>query len=132
MRTRSSRPMGVLPLVASQRKLTPPGDDSLMSAWMRVLPPLRAKLMRLHEDEMVECAVLGYVKSEASDWRRFWTRRAGGGCHQVCVAPRRCDCALCATRAVERAAEAPRPPAWLLQPHGPPTDATWRAARPQR
>ena len=71
-------------------------EGSTHAAWIHVLRPLEAKLHQLHESDVIEAAVFGYVRSDAEAWRRFWTRRSDA--RSQCVAPRECHCALCSAR----------------------------------
>ena len=53
----------------------PHGAEAAHAAWVDTLPVIRKRLDRLHEEGFVEYAVLGFVRSDADSWRRFWTRR---------------------------------------------------------
>ena len=55
--------------------MTPAGAEAAQSAWLATLNHLRDRLERLHSEGYVEYAVLGFVRSDAHTWRRFWTRQ---------------------------------------------------------
>jgi hypothetical protein len=55
--------------------MTPAGAEAAQSAWLATLNHLRDRLERLHSEGYVEYAVLGFVRSDAHAWRRFWTRQ---------------------------------------------------------
>ena len=84
-------------------------------AWLSVLRPLEGVLRSLHASGFIEHACIGFVRSDSSTWRKFWTQRstprnalqtdADGSSvtrlvHSIeCVAPaRECHCAYCAMR----------------------------------
>ena len=53
--------------------------STMHGAWATVLRPLEDRLKALLDHKLVECGVLGYVRSDGENsWRRFWTQAKGG------------------------------------------------------
>ena len=92
---------------STERRSKKHDKSSTFEAWTNTLRPLEAKLHQLHERGDIECAVMGFVRSDAEAWRRFWMRRQDGWqdwtqsgvTRLACRAPKECGCALCANRA---------------------------------
>lgn len=64
---------------AERWRRLPRDEVAILRAWVDVLTPLESRLRALHEGGHVECAVLGFVRSDAEAWRRFWLRRKDPG-----------------------------------------------------
>ena len=86
---------------------------TVRAAWLGVLEPLKARLNSLSTLGVVECAVLGFAKSDARLWQTFWTPSASqadtaslvsAARPVTCIGPDAgdsCPCAYCSSRRFE-------------------------------